>query len=85
MPPKNEPKDSDPKEFLVVALPEATAPGTMLRLLEVTDSLAKAEKLVTDLDPSTLGHVAVLERRRLFLRRQVVDSVAVTDPILPKK
>jgi hypothetical protein len=47
----------------------------------VAKSLNDAEKQVDDLDPGTLGRIAVLERKSLFLREPAVRTLAVTDPI----
>jgi hypothetical protein len=71
----------EPSEFLVVSLPDNADVGTTLRLLGILKSRAQAEKTVAELDPSTLGRVAILERKALFSRRQAVESVPLSDPI----
>jgi hypothetical protein len=71
----------DPSEFLVVSLPDTADVGTTLRLLGIVKSRSAAEKTVAELDPSTLGRVAILERKALFSRRQAVESVPLSDPI----
>jgi len=72
---------NEPKEFLIVVLPEKAEAGTNLRLLGIESTLASAEKAVDQLDSGTLGKVAVLERRAVFLRQPRVESVPVTDRI----
>lgn len=71
----------EPSEFLVVSLPDNADVGTTLRLLGVLKTRAQAEKTIEELDPSTLGRVAILERKGLFSRRQAVESVPLSDPI----
>ena len=71
----------EPSEFLVVSLPDAADVGSTLRLLGISKTRAQAEKSVSELDPSTLGRVAILERKALFSRRQAVESVPLSDPI----
>jgi hypothetical protein len=75
---------SPAKEFLVVAIPERAEAGTNLRLLGVADTQASAEKLVAGLDPGTLGRVAVLERKGLFVRKPAVETSEVADSIARK-
>jgi hypothetical protein len=75
---------ASPREFLVVAVPEKAEPGTTLRLLGVADTQAAAEKLVAGLDPGTLGRVAVLERKGLFMRKPAVETLEVPDSIAKK-
>jgi hypothetical protein len=77
----DEPKGSAPKEFLLVAIPDRADAGATLRLLGVARSLADAEKQVDELDPGTLGRIAVLERKSLFMREPAVRTVAVVDAI----
>ena len=76
-----ESKGTAPREFLLVAIPDRAEVGATLRLLGVAKSLNDAEKQVDDLDPGTLGRIAVLERKSLFLREPAVRTLAVTDPI----
>jgi hypothetical protein len=76
-----ESRGSAPKEFLLVAIPERAEAGATLRLLGVARSLADAEKQVDELDAGTLGRIAVLERKSLFVREPAVRTVAVTDAI----
>jgi hypothetical protein len=80
------PDDATPsaREFLIVAVPEKAEAGTTLRLLGVSESQAAAEKLVAGLDPGTLGRVAVLERKRLFVRKPAVETQEVADAIARK-
>lgn len=73
-----------PREFLVVAVPEKAEPGATLRLLGIAETQAAAEKLVAGLDPGTLGHVAVLERKGLFMRKPAVETREVSDSIAKK-
>lgn len=72
------------KEFLVVAIPERAETGTNLRLLGVADTQAAAEKLVAALDAGTLGRVAVLERKGLYVRRPAVETSELAESISKK-
>jgi hypothetical protein len=72
-------------EFLVVSLPDNVAAGSTLRLLGAYKSRANAEKGLTELDPSVLGRVAVLERKALYSRRPAVESVPLEEPIISDK
>lgn len=74
-------KRSEPKEFLIVALPDNASVGATLRLLGFRQSLSAAEKAIAELDAGTLGRVAVLERKVLYVRRPAVENVAVAEPI----
>jgi hypothetical protein len=75
---------AEPREFLVVALPDDADVGATLRLLGVAGTPSAAEKLIDELDPRTLGRVAVLERKSLFVRQPAVETVEVTDSIAKK-
>jgi hypothetical protein len=77
-------KGSAPREFLVVALPEQAETGATLRLLGVAGTQSAAEKLLADLDPKTLGRVALLERKALYVRQPAVETVEVGDAIVKK-
>jgi hypothetical protein len=79
-----ESKASAPREFLLVAIPDRADVGATLRLLGVARSLVDAEKQVDELDPGTLGRIAVLERKSLFMREPAVRTLAVTDAIAKK-
>ena len=79
-----EAKKSAPREFLVVSLPEPADAGTTLRLLVVAGTQSAAEKILADLDPRTLGRVAVLERKALYVRQPAVETVEVADAIAKK-
>jgi hypothetical protein len=70
-----------PTEFLVVAIPEKADAGANLRLLGIAADQAAAEKMVNELDSGTLGRIAVLERKRLFVRRPAVQTTTVGDAI----
>ena len=72
---------NQPKEFLVVTLPDDAKAGASLRLLAIGKTLNDADSQVEKLDPSALGRVAILERRKLYVRRPAVESVELTDPI----
>lgn len=72
------------REFLVVAVPEKAEAGTTLRLLGVADTQAAAEKLVAGLDPGTLGRVAVLEKKGLYVRKPAVETQELADSIAKK-
>ena len=72
------------REFLVVAVPERAEAGATLRLLGVAETQGAAEKLVAGLDPGTLGRVAVLERKGLFVRKPAVETQQVADSISRK-
>ncbi len=76
-----EAKKSTPREFLVVALPEPAEPGATLRLLGVVGTQSAGEKLVADLDAKTLGRVALLERKALYVRQPAVETLEVADAI----
>jgi hypothetical protein len=76
-----ESKGAAPKEFLLVAIPDRAEAGATLRLLGVAGSLSEAEKRVDELDAGTLGRIAVLERKALFVREPAVRTLAVTDAI----
>lgn len=73
------------KEFLVVSLPDDAKPGATLRLLSIAGTQNAAEKKVNELDPGTLGRVAVLERKTLYVRRPAVENVQLSDPISKSK
>lgn len=73
-----------PREFLVVALPEQADTGATLRLLGVAGTQSAAEKLIDELDPGTLGRVAVLERKVLYVRQPAVETVELADAISRK-
>jgi hypothetical protein len=75
---------SSPREFLVVAVPDRAEPGTTLKLLGIAETQAAAEKLVGGLDPGTLGKVAVLERKGLFMRKPAVETLEVPESISKK-
>ena len=75
---------SSAREFLVVAVPDKAEAGTTLRLLGVATTQAAAEKLVSELDPGTLGRVAVLERKGLFVRKPAVETQEVAESITKK-
>ena len=74
-------KAVQPKEFLVVSVPDDAQVGASLRLLAIGKTLIAAEKEVEMLDPGTLGRVAVLERKSLYIRRPAVESAELADPI----
>jgi hypothetical protein len=74
----------EPREVLVVSLPDVAEIGATLRLLGVAGTPSAAEKLVDQLGPRTLGRVAVLERKSLFLRQPAVETVEVSEAIAKK-
>lgn len=74
-------KRSEPREFVVVAFPDHVDKGATLRLLGVAATQAQAEKLIDGLDSGTLGRIAVLERKSLFVRRTAVETVAIIEAI----
>jgi hypothetical protein len=76
-----ETKANAPREFLLVALPDRAEAGATLRLLGVAGSLSEAEKRIDELDAGTLGRIAILERKALFVREPAVRTVTVTDAI----
>jgi hypothetical protein len=72
------------REYLVVAVPEKAEAGATLKLLGVATTQAAAEKLVAELDSNTLGRVAVLERKGLFVRKPAVETQELTDVIIKR-
>lgn len=70
------------REFLIVGFPEDTTIGTTLRLLGVAGSQDEAERAIRELDPGTLGRVGMLERKAVYVRRAVVESVLETGSIV---
>ena len=70
-----------PTEFLVVAIPDKADAGANLRLLGIAANQTAAEKIVNELDAGTLGRVAVLERKGLFVRKPAVQTMPVGDAI----
>ncbi|HEX9864310.1 MAG TPA: hypothetical protein VGC03_05020 [Acidimicrobiia bacterium] len=77
-----EPAAKQPNEFFVVSIPEPAAPGASLRLLRIVSTFKAAEKAIEDLDSSTLGRVAIVERKALYERRPAVESVPVVDSLI---
>lgn len=77
-------KSSEPREFLVVSLPENAEPGATMRLLGVARTQVAAEKVIQGLDPGTLGRIAVVERKALFNRQAAVETVAIEDAIVKR-
>jgi hypothetical protein len=53
-----------------------------LRLLRIVSTFKAAEKAIEDLDSSTLGRVAIVERKALYERRPAVESVPVVDSLI---
>ena len=72
------------REFLVVAVPDRAEVGATLRLLGVAETQAAADKLVGALDAGTLGRVAVLERKGLYVRKPAVETSELADAISKK-
>ncbi len=69
------------KEFLIVALPDTVETGVNLRLLGVESTQASAEKVLESLGAATLGRVAIVERKSVFIRRTAVESVEVDESV----
>jgi hypothetical protein len=74
----------EPKEFLVVSLPDDAQPGATLRLLAVSGTRNGAQAAVAMLDSGTLGRVGILERVAVFVRRPAVENVEIAEPISKK-
>jgi hypothetical protein len=74
-------KGDQPTEFLVVAIPEKANAGANLRLLGIAADQTAAEQMVNELDAGTLGRIAVLERKGLFVRRPAVQTTPLGDAI----
>ena len=75
----------EPKEFLIVSLPDDARPGATLRLLAVASTRNAAQAAVATLDSGTLGRVVVLECVALYLRRPAVENVEIAEPISKSK
>lgn len=74
-------RPSEVTEFLVVSIPDPAAPGASLRLLRVVNTREQAEVAVSDLDSSTLGRVAILQRIALYTRRPTVESLPTNESL----
>ena len=79
--PEKPAKKTSTIEFLIVSVPEKAEVGATFRLLGVKKSLSAAENSVSKLGSGTLGRVAVLELKALFVRRPAVENIKVNSAI----
>ncbi len=78
----NPPRKNPSGEFLVVALPARLEAGSMLQVIGLAPTIEEATQQVESLDATVLGRVAILEKRKLFIREQSIVSIETDDPIV---
>lgn len=68
-------------QFLLLGLGESARVGGNVRVLAVAAAEAEAAVKLQELDPSVLGHIALVEVKQHFERRPAVQSTPSEDPL----
>jgi hypothetical protein len=68
-------------QFLILGLGENARIGGNVRVLAVAAAEPEATAKLDELDPSVLGHIAVVEVKQHYDRRPAVQSTPSEDPL----
>jgi hypothetical protein len=73
-------------QFLLLGIGDGSRIGGNIRVLAVASSEAEAKKKLDELDPSVLGHIALVEVKEHYERRPTVSSTPSDNPLFaPEK
>lgn len=68
-------------QFLLLGLGENARIGGNVRVLAVAANEQEATAKLDELDPSALGHIAVVEVKQHYERRPAVQSTPTEEPL----